>query len=77
MIQHMSDCSVHNGPALPVGPCDCGAETTAINNFLDLCAPSLDPETFEHITEGIWRLCETRRLDKSLIHPWGITEPTA
>jgi hypothetical protein len=24
-VQHMSDCSVHNGPALPVGPCDCGA----------------------------------------------------
>lgn len=22
---HLSDCAVHNGPALPVGPCDCGA----------------------------------------------------
>lgn len=21
---HMSDCAVHNAPALPVGPCDCG-----------------------------------------------------
>jgi hypothetical protein len=20
---HFSDCAVHNGPALPVGPCDC------------------------------------------------------
>jgi hypothetical protein len=24
-IQHASDCAVHNAPALPVGPCDCGA----------------------------------------------------
>jgi len=22
---HASDCAVHNGPALPVGPCTCGA----------------------------------------------------
>lgn len=22
---HKSDCALHNGPALPVGPCDCGA----------------------------------------------------
>lgn len=21
--QHASDCALHNGPALPVGPCDC------------------------------------------------------
>lgn len=21
---HLSSCAVHNGPALPVGPCDCG-----------------------------------------------------
>jgi hypothetical protein len=21
--EHLSDCAVHNGPALPVGPCDC------------------------------------------------------
>lgn len=23
--KHASDCAVHNGPALPVGPCDCGS----------------------------------------------------
>ena len=23
--QHTSDCALHNAPALPVGPCDCGA----------------------------------------------------
>ena len=23
---HYSDCAVHNGPALPLGPCDCGLE---------------------------------------------------
>lgn len=25
-IQHASSCAVHNAPALPNGPCDCGAE---------------------------------------------------
>jgi len=24
-IQHRSDCAVHNAPALPAGPCTCGA----------------------------------------------------
>lgn len=24
--EHWSDCAVHNEPALPAGPCDCGAE---------------------------------------------------
>ena len=24
-VAHASDCAVHNAPALPVGPCDCGA----------------------------------------------------
>lgn len=24
-MQHASDCAIHNGPALPAGPCDCGA----------------------------------------------------
>ena len=23
---HLSDCSLNNAPALPVGPCDCGLE---------------------------------------------------
>ena len=26
MIQHDSDCAVHNDPALPPGPCNCGAQ---------------------------------------------------
>lgn len=24
-FSHLSDCAVHNGPAYPAGPCDCGA----------------------------------------------------
>ena len=24
--EHTSDCAVHNEPAFPAGPCDCGAE---------------------------------------------------
>ena len=26
MADHKSDCAVHNEPALPAGPCDCGAD---------------------------------------------------
>jgi hypothetical protein len=26
---HLASCAVHNGPAFPVGPCDCGAEDWA------------------------------------------------
>lgn len=25
-IQHRSDCALHNEPAMPAGPCDCGAD---------------------------------------------------
>lgn len=28
-IQHASCCAVHNPPALPAGPCDCGAYRTS------------------------------------------------
>lgn len=24
-MRHTSDCAVHNEPAMPAGPCDCGA----------------------------------------------------
>lgn len=27
--QHASDCAVHNEPAYPAGPCNCGAEVSA------------------------------------------------
>jgi len=76
MVQHMSDCALHNGPALPVGPCDCQAEereAAAINAFLDLCAESLDPENMENVQAAIWWVCENRHIDKGLIHPWGIS----
>lgn len=26
-LAHASDCAVHNAPALPVGPCDCGTSS--------------------------------------------------
>jgi len=25
VLPHASDCALHNEPALPIGPCDCGA----------------------------------------------------
>ena len=30
MDLHASDCSIHNGPAYPPGPCDCGADAIVI-----------------------------------------------
>jgi len=29
-IVHASDCAIHNGPALPPGPCNCGAADAAL-----------------------------------------------
>lgn len=78
MVQHMSDCALHNGPALPVGPCDCKAEereAATINAFLDLCAPSLDPESMGNVERAVLRLCENRNIDKGTIYPWGISAP--
>jgi hypothetical protein len=34
-VTHASDCAVHNEPALPRGPCDCGAETAALRAALE------------------------------------------
>lgn len=34
MTTHASDCALHNAPALPPGPCDCGAD-----NYADAAAP--------------------------------------
>jgi hypothetical protein len=28
--RHLSDCAVHNAPAMPNGPCDCGPDWDAI-----------------------------------------------
>lgn len=30
---HASDCAVHNAPALPVGPCNCGAQAKAERRY--------------------------------------------
>lgn len=36
-VIHASDCAVHNEPAYPAGPCDCGAmPIVTIENFTDL-----------------------------------------
>ena len=32
--KHASDCAVHNGPALPPGPCDCGADLNTLPTLL-------------------------------------------
>ena len=41
MTDHKSDCAVHNEPAMPAGPCDCGAgiveamARAAYENYMD------------------------------------------
>lgn len=30
LIEHKSDCELHNGPALPPGDCSCGAAYSAV-----------------------------------------------
>lgn len=39
---HASDCSMHNGPALAVGPCDCGAEKPAPSADHERVEPAVD-----------------------------------
>lgn len=34
---HASDCAVHNAPALPVGPCDCGFEQARHPRLCPFC----------------------------------------
>ena len=34
MDHHKSDCATHNQPALPNGPCDCGADILKIGNIV-------------------------------------------
>ena len=36
-MTHLSDCAVHNEPAMPAGPCDCGDVefTNAVRALLD------------------------------------------
>ena len=33
-VKHWSDCSVHNGPAMEPGPCDCGRQAKAERRWL-------------------------------------------
>ena len=57
-VNHRSDCAVHNEPALPAGPCDCGAvsrEPDAMDDLLDrldMAAVALD-ETAPHCAEYV------------------------
>jgi hypothetical protein len=35
IINHWSDCALHNAPALPIGPCNCGYPDFAIDDLHD------------------------------------------
>ena len=55
---HKSDCAIHNAPAYPPGPCDCGAALSAVTMPPELCE---------------WPLCEWPRCatGKCLLRPCG------
>ena len=40
---HSSDCAVHNGPALPAGPCDCAAKLGPV--WCEECHALFTPNT--------------------------------
>lgn len=44
-VQHASDCAVHNEPAHPNGPCDCGASPPESSSFRDLLGASVDTDS--------------------------------
>ena len=50
---HDSDCAVHNAPALPPGPCDCGAgdldQFTIDTLMRDCMGASIDDERLVHL----------------------------
>jgi hypothetical protein len=52
-------------------------ESALINEFLDMCAESLDPDSMYAVSLAVWRLCEARHIHAELIRPWGITAPSA
>lgn len=64
MIQHDSDCAVHNDPALPPGPCDCGAQAKYERRWLAyLYQRGCTHLTRRRIAFGTWlgrRFCQAR-----------------
>ena len=64
MIQHDSDCAVHNGPALPPGPCNCGAQAKYERRWIAyLYQRGCTHLTRRRIAFGTWlgrRFCQAR-----------------
>lgn len=47
MVDHKSTCAMHNGPALPPGPCDCGADCGATVPFSAKSTPLGDAIVYQ------------------------------
>nr|DAV31709.1 MAG TPA: hypothetical protein [Caudoviricetes sp.] len=67
-IQHDSDCAVHNEPAIPAGPCDCGAQAKHERRFATwLC--QLGCKTAlrlrNRLASPLWRLSSTAKTSAS------------
>ena len=49
-------------------------DAQVINTFLDICAPSLSPDSMEKITEVLEELISNRHINRSEIHQWALEE---
>ena len=71
-VKHWSDCAVHNAPAYPAGPCDCGVaqepEREALKLALKLVLRALDD--IANKTHDSWlHTPQAQRMARELIKP--------
>jgi hypothetical protein len=67
---HWSDCAVHNGPAYPAGPCDCGVEKESDALTIAYQSGYYDGKKAA-LAKREWNFCERcgkRTADKTVIH---------
>lgn len=65
-ILHDSDCAAHNGPALPVEPCDCGAAdiVPTLKNCAQRCqydGDLFDDQGIEDRRDASWQMAKDTR----------------
>jgi hypothetical protein len=62
---HDSDCAVHNMPASPNGPCDCGA-TSAGQRHVDMVNRLIEAAIYNDTAEIVYRSGAARELAQAI-----------